>query len=80
MCRLISRDHRRYIQSRVKRQGNNRNNNQASLVPMDVAECIDDDMEFVSGHHILLSKGSLILNDDDAQMVIDRFQLNLKGK
>jgi hypothetical protein len=39
------------------------------LITVDVAECIDDDIEFVEGLNILLAKGSLILNDNDAQMV-----------
>jgi hypothetical protein len=43
-------------------------------------EIIDNDIEFVAGLHRFLSKGSLILNDDDAQMFNYNFQLNLKGK
>ncbi len=39
------------------------------MITVDVAECIDDDIEFVEGLNILLAKGSLILNDNDAQMV-----------
>jgi len=39
------------------------------MITVDAAECIDDDIEFVEGLNILLAKGSLILNDNDAQMV-----------
>jgi hypothetical protein len=39
------------------------------MITVDAAECIDDDIEFVEGLNILLAKGSLILNDSDAQMV-----------
>jgi hypothetical protein len=39
------------------------------LITVDVAECIDGDEEFVEGLNILLAKGSLILDKDDAQMV-----------
>ena len=36
---------------------------------MDVAECIDNDIDFVEGLQILLARGSLILNEIDAQLV-----------
>ena len=52
-----------------KRRQDNRNNNQTSLLSVDVAECIDDEIEFIAGMTILLAKGNLILDDDDAQMV-----------
>lgn len=66
----IFSDHRHHVQSqRKRRQYNRNNNNQTSLLSVDVAECIDDDMEFQAGLTILLSKGNLILDDDDAQMV-----------
>jgi len=66
---FFPRDHRRYIRSSIKQRRNNRNNNQTSLIAVDVAECIDDDIEFVAGLNILLAKGSIILNDDNAEMV-----------
>jgi hypothetical protein len=66
---MIFSDHRHHIQSLKNRQENNRNNNQTSLLSVDAAECIDDDIEFQPGLTILLSKGNLTLDDDDAQMV-----------
>jgi len=48
------------------------------LIEVDVAECIDDDIEFIAGLNIFLAKGNLILNNDDAQMVSFIYQLNLK--
>ena len=36
---------------------------------MDAAECIDKDIDFVGGLQILLARGSLILNEIDAQLV-----------
>jgi hypothetical protein len=64
-------DHRRYDESQRKIRQNNRNNNQTSLLSVDVAECIDDDIEFKAGLNINLAKGNFILDDDDAQMVRD---------
>jgi len=82
VCPFFSRDHHHYIHSQIKQRQNNRNrnNNQTSLIAIDAAECIDDDIEFVAGLNILLAKGSLILNDVNAQMVGYNFQLNLKYK
>ncbi len=50
------------------------------MIAIDAAECVDDDIEFIAGLNILLAKGSLILNDDNAQMVSYNFQLNVKYK
>jgi hypothetical protein len=69
------RQHHHYFPSRIKRH-RNRNNNQTSFITIDAAECIDSDMEFDEGLTILLAKGNLILNNDDAQMVSYSFQLN----
>ncbi len=63
---FVSSEHHRYVHSQQKRQ---RNNNQTSLLSVDVAECIDDNIEFISGLNILLAKGNLILDDDHARMV-----------
>ncbi|CAF1600307.1 unnamed protein product [Rotaria magnacalcarata] len=64
-------NHRGYIRPQIRQRGKNqnRNNNQTSLNTYDVAECIDGDIEFVAGLNINLARGSLILNDDDAQML-----------
>jgi hypothetical protein len=77
---FFPRDYRRYIYSQIKQRQNkrNQNNNQISLIEVDVAECIDDDIEFIAGLNIFLAKGNLILNNDDAQMVSFIYQLNLK--
>lgn len=56
--------------SHQKRRSINQNNNQTSLLMIDVAECIDEDFQFISGMNILLSKGNFIIeDDDDIQMV-----------
>ncbi|CAF0728778.1 unnamed protein product [Adineta ricciae] len=65
-------DHRYHAYSRTKRReitDQNRNNNQTSLNIVDVAECIDKDIDFVEGLQILLARGSLILNEIDAQLL-----------
>ena len=36
---------------------------------VDIAECIDDQMEFEEGMHLLLSQGSLGLNEEMARQV-----------
>ena len=71
---FFCRDRHRSNQSRRKRRQINENNNQNSLIPIDVAECIDEDFRFTLGLTILLSKGSILLDDDDdVQMVCLEF-------
>ncbi|CAF1177769.1 unnamed protein product [Adineta steineri] len=66
-------DHRHYIYSQIRQRrrsdNRNKNNNQMSLDEIDVAECIDSDMEFLPGLNILLAKGNIILDDNDAEML-----------
>ncbi|CAF0896123.1 unnamed protein product [Adineta steineri] len=66
-------DHRHYIYSQIRQRrrsdNRNKNNNQMSLDEIDVAECIDSDMEFIPGLNILLAKGDIILDDNDAEML-----------
>ena len=70
-----SSDHHRHRsnQSQRKRRSINQNNNQSPLLTVDVAECIDKDFRFTSGMNVLLSKGNLVLEEeDDIQMVRER--------
>ncbi|UJR33418.1 hypothetical protein I4U23_020862 [Adineta vaga] len=74
--RLKHNDHQHHTYSRMKQRhstnrNQNRNNNQTSLNIVDVAECIDNDIDFVAGLQILLAKGSLILSNSDAEIVSD---------
>ena len=51
------------------KKNRNRNNNRASSTAIDVAECIDGDIESMAGRPILMATGTLILTDDDARTV-----------
>lgn len=63
------RRHHQYSPIKSQQSSRNQNNNQILLMKIDAAECIDGNIEFVEGLNILLAKGNLILNNDDAQMV-----------
>lgn len=76
---FLYRDRDLSIRSRRKQHQINVNTNQKSLPPIDVAECIDEDFRFTSGLTILLSQGSIRLDDDDdIQMVL--FEMNFSAK
>ena len=66
-CLLTIRHPRPTIKPAKKSR--NRNNNRASFTAIDVAECIDGDIESVAGLPILLARGTLILTDDEARTV-----------
>lgn len=66
-------DHRydTYSQIQSEKSNRNRNNNQqSSSTTLDVAECMDADIELAAGSRLLLAKGTVLLDDAHASRVM----------
>lgn len=62
-----TRSYRSY--TRLHSTSNDENQNQMKTFVFDIAECLDDQMKFEEGMHLLLARGSLGLNEEIARQV-----------
>jgi hypothetical protein len=77
MILVVFRNHRydTYSQIQSEKSHRNKNNNQqTSSTVLDVAECMEEDIELVAGSQLLLAKGTVLLDDAHTSRVISFVQ------
>ena len=64
-----------YSQIQSAKPNRNKNNNQQpSSTALDVAECMDGDIELAAGSQLLLARGTVLLDDAHASRVMSSVQ------